>query len=205
MTGFLTSCKSNVNDGGQWDVVVNLLGTYGVIPGFLFRDSRTGTESCPLNKIVITHLRADVMLQCNLYPEFQVSASAQGTLKVMRVTEKMMKEVWNMLMATLGIPPSPDEKIKWEYVDVRGTAKSSIRSSLARSIRSVYNVILPNSVQYLLDFNCRPQRHSSLSITLAEYHETVHRRETGKYLGRSSRSLFNFLFIYSVTGCLPYS
>ena len=85
MTGFLTSCKSNVNDGGQWDVVVNLLGTYGVIPGFLFRDSRTGTESCPLNKIVITHLRADVMLQCNLYPEFQVSASAQGTLKVMRV------------------------------------------------------------------------------------------------------------------------
>ena len=53
------------------------------------------------------------MVVRDLYAELRASAT-EG---------EMMKEVWNMLTATLGVPPSPDEKIKWEYVDARGTAK----------------------------------------------------------------------------------
>jgi bleomycin hydrolase len=29
----------------------------------------------------------------------------------------MMQEVWKMITAVLGVPPSPDESFKWEYND----------------------------------------------------------------------------------------
>ena len=94
----------------------------------------------------------DVMVHHNLYAEFQVSATEQETLKALWVKE-MMKEVWNMLIATLGIPPSLMRRLSGSIL-ARGVLRrfdrepqsNFINSSLARSIQSVYDFIPRSSI-----------------------------------------------------------
>ncbi|KIJ54538.1 hypothetical protein M422DRAFT_58073 [Sphaerobolus stellatus SS14] len=121
--------RSPVSDGGQWDMVVNLLEKYGVIPGVLFPDAQGALESGPVNKILTTRLRAHVMtlreineqLELNKKNGLMTEESVKAHLRKRK--EDMVKEVWNVLTATLGVPPGPNDEIKWEYLDVKGKAK----------------------------------------------------------------------------------
>ena len=46
-----------VNDGGQWDMIVNLVNKYGVVPNEVFPDNAQSTNSSKLNYVVTEKLR----------------------------------------------------------------------------------------------------------------------------------------------------
>ncbi|GJJ12927.1 hypothetical protein Clacol_007174 [Clathrus columnatus] len=115
-----------VNDGGQYDMSINLLTTYGVIPGDIFPESHSSGNSGPLNKILTTRLREHALILRRLHKSLVTSSFDQETRKhILRSKkEELMKEVWQILTITLRAPPSPDQEFTWEYLDKSGNAKS---------------------------------------------------------------------------------
>ncbi|KAF8531876.1 peptidase C1B, bleomycin hydrolase [Gautieria morchelliformis] len=116
---------SPVGDGGQYDMAANLLQRYGVVPQAIFPETHSSSKSPPLNKLLTTRLREHALILRRLYSSLTESLLTKDEqLSVLRSKkEELMREVWNVLTVTLGVPPNPDEKFVWEYVDKSGTAK----------------------------------------------------------------------------------
>lgn len=109
--------QAPVNDGGQWDMVVNILETYGIVPRSVFEESYTSGMSSPFNKVLTSRLRG---YAAELGRMAQAAPASPGALRARK--EEMMQEVWRMITGVLGVPPLPDEPFKWEYVDTSGKA-----------------------------------------------------------------------------------
>jgi len=106
-----------VNDGGQWDMFVNLVKKYGVVPKDAMPESFTSSATSALNKYLTLKLRE---FACTLR-----EAYAKGeTVESLRARkDEMMYTVYHMLCVTLGKPP---EKFTYE---VRDKDKNFIRIS----------------------------------------------------------------------------
>lgn len=99
---------------------VNLLETYGVIPQDIFPESFHSSLTGPLNSLLKTKLREHAIILRNLHSTLR----AQSTLSAAAITatlrskkEELMKEIYTIMSATLGAPPSPDSVFTWDYYD----------------------------------------------------------------------------------------
>jgi len=117
--------KAPINDGGQYDMAANLLEHYGIVPQPVFPETYSSTKSSPLNKLLTTRLREHALILRRLHASLQGSSlTAQDRTSILRgKKEELLQEVWRVLTATLGVPPSPEEKFTYEYVDKAGAAK----------------------------------------------------------------------------------
>lgn len=107
-----------VSDGGQWDMVYNLVEKYGLVPQALYPDSWSAMNSSILNSIVKTKLREFALkLRSMCRSKNGVSAAALSSAKT-----KMMREISLILTLLLGPPPSPDSEFTWQYADKDGKA-----------------------------------------------------------------------------------
>ena len=105
--------KAPVNDGGQWDMVANLVQKYGLVPQKLYPDSYNAMNSSSMGSILTKKLREDALI---------LRAMAASTKKTSKSTllsakAKMMQEIHCILTLMLGPPPKPDDKFTWEFYD----------------------------------------------------------------------------------------
>ncbi|KAF0330474.1 peptidase C1-like family protein [Colletotrichum asianum] len=106
-----------VSDGGQWDMVYNLVQKYGLVPQALYPDSWNAMNSGVLNSIVKTKLREYALI---LRKEIRSGSATAQTLSSTK--EKMVREILSILTLTLGPPPNPREEFTWTYLDKSGKA-----------------------------------------------------------------------------------
>ena len=107
-----------VSDGGQWDMVYNLVEKYGLVPQTLYPDNWSAMNSGVLNSIVKTKLREFALsLRKMVNNPKGVSPGALSLAK-----EKMMKEISLIMTLLLGPPPSPEDEFTWQYTDKDGKA-----------------------------------------------------------------------------------
>lgn len=106
-----------VSDGGQWDMVYNLVQKYGLVPQALYPDSWNAMNSGVLNSIVKTKLREYALI---LRKEIRSGSATAQTLSSTK--EKMVREILSILTLTLGPPPNPREEFTWTYLDKNGKA-----------------------------------------------------------------------------------
>ncbi|KAF9461323.1 peptidase C1B bleomycin hydrolase [Collybia nuda] len=115
-----------VSDGGQWDMAVNLIETYGVVPQSVYPESTHSSLSGPLNALVKTKLREHALVLRRLSDSLHTASVpkeiALSTLRAKK--EELMKETYNILTATLGVPPKPNDTFIWEYSDIDGKVGS---------------------------------------------------------------------------------
>ena len=102
--------RSPVNDGGQWDMVANLVAKYGLVPQKIYPDSFTAMNSAAIDTILTTKLREDAlklraMAVCDMGPALD------------SMQKGMIEEVHQILALMLGPPPKPNQKFTWEYYD----------------------------------------------------------------------------------------
>jgi len=111
-------------DGGQWDMAVNLLENYGLVPQTLYPESTHSSLSGPLNSLLKTKLREDALILRRLATSLRSSyvTEEQILITLRSKKEELMSEVYNILTATLGTPPAKDQKFVWEYTDVNDKA-----------------------------------------------------------------------------------
>lgn len=98
-----------VGDGGQWDMVANLVEKYGLIPQSQYPDAYNASSSSTMNNLITTKLREDALILRHL----------AGTDKssVKGAKEKMMREIHTILTLMLGPPPGAEKEFTWEYYD----------------------------------------------------------------------------------------
>ena len=103
---------SPVGDGGQWDMVANLVEKYGLVPQHLYPDSFNAMNSSTMASLITTKLREDALILRDLASKSPNPRSSVGSMK-----EKMMREIHLMLTLMLGSPPLPNKEMTWEYYD----------------------------------------------------------------------------------------
>jgi bleomycin hydrolase len=106
---------SPVSDGGQWDMVANLVDKYGLVPQSLYPDAFNAMDSSHMGRLITTKLRED----CLRLRSMARSASATST-DLAAAKQKMLREVHLILTLMLGPPPSPTKEFAWEYADAAG-------------------------------------------------------------------------------------
>jgi len=103
-----------VSDGGQWDMVANLVNKYGLVPQKLYPDSWSAMNSGTINSLIKTKLREDALILRDLASE---CSSPHSKASISAMKEKMLREIHLILTLTLGPPPSPSKEFTWEFYD----------------------------------------------------------------------------------------
>ncbi|POR33280.1 Bleomycin hydrolase [Tolypocladium paradoxum] len=150
-----------VSDGGQWDMVYNLVDKYGLVPQTLYPDSWSARNSSVLNTIVKNKLREFALRLRKMArgPEQMAPAVLTG-FKV-----RMMQEIQHIMTLLLGPPPKPTDAFTWQYNDKDGKAHelTITPKDFARDISSaefrVNSVVIESMISLVHD-----PRHEPLSL-----------------------------------------
>ncbi|CAG8541165.1 12332_t:CDS:2 [Funneliformis caledonium] len=103
--------QAPVNDGGQWDMVINILEKYGVVPKSAFPESYNSSNSSKLNWLVTTKLR-DFAYHLR---ELHNAGKDHNTLRCVKIG--MMEEIYRIIAISIGEPP---KKFDWTFRDKNG-------------------------------------------------------------------------------------
>lgn len=95
--------KDPMCDGGQWDMVVNLVEKYGVVPKDCYKETHHSSNSREMNAIFVRKFR-----------EFSLKVRSCDDSTIESTIADMMKDVRALLVKFLGEPPVT---VDWYYND----------------------------------------------------------------------------------------
>ncbi|CAG4932099.1 unnamed protein product [Colias eurytheme] len=98
--------KDPINDGGQWDMIVNLVNKYGVMPKKCFPESFSSRRSLHMNAIIKTKLREFAKELRELVANKASDDEIQATIN------KQIGVIYHIVATCLGTPP---EQFTFEY------------------------------------------------------------------------------------------
>lgn len=86
-------------DGGQWDLFVNLVEKYGVVPNWIMPETKNARETAVMNRLLATKLRRDTLVLRTAH------AAGASTEALAEEKDAMMVEIYRILTIFLGDPP----------------------------------------------------------------------------------------------------
>ncbi|MGD0175459.1 MAG: C1 family peptidase [Candidatus Bathyarchaeia archaeon] len=100
-----------ISDGGQWNMFVNLIRKYGVMPKAFMPETANSSNSDPMNALLASKLRE--------YAKVLRDMNEEGASPTELREKKggLMEEFYKLLCIDLGVPP---EKFYWEWQDKDG-------------------------------------------------------------------------------------
>lgn len=105
---FMHLISDPIQDAGQWDMFVNLVKKYGVIPKEFMPETDSSSESWPMNALITTRLREFASELRRLNTEgFREAGLRERKLEMLEV-------IYRMLAIHLGEPPT---SILWQWRD----------------------------------------------------------------------------------------
>lgn len=94
--------QSGIEDGGQWDMFVNIVKKYGVVPKAAFPETFQSSHTTGINKLLNRYVR-----------KFAVKIQNLETKKEMENLQKeYMHQIYKALCSAFGVPPT---KFSFEY------------------------------------------------------------------------------------------
>lgn len=87
-----------LSDGGQWDMFVNIVKKYGLVPKYVYPESQTSSATVQLNKYLCKIMR-------KYTTELREKVQNEGVEKARELKEEVLKDVYNVLTSTLGEIP----------------------------------------------------------------------------------------------------
>jgi len=100
-----------LSDAGQWDMFVNLVAKYGVVPKAAMPESYSSSASAGMNGVLVARLRADAR-------ELRTMAADGASVEELRAAKgEMLTRFYTMLVIHLGPPPM---HFQWEWRDKDG-------------------------------------------------------------------------------------
>ena len=99
---------SPVQDGGQWDMFVNLIEKYGVVPQSVMAESFQSSQSRMMNQFLTRKLREFA------WTLREMNGKGKKLSELRKEKEKMMSVIYSMLCVCLGDPPT---KFDWQTRD----------------------------------------------------------------------------------------
>ncbi|KAF2362343.1 Peptidase C1B bleomycin hydrolase [Trinorchestia longiramus] len=125
-----------ISDGGQWDMFVNLVLKYGLVPKKCFPESNSSESSGRMNRVLQSKLREYAMEIRSLLSGGDVTEE-----DVRALLQRQMQEVYRIVAITVGAPPS---SFTWQYYDKLKAAKEigpiTPLDFYERHVKPVYDV-----------------------------------------------------------------
>ena len=152
--------KTGIEDGGQWDMVVNLIEKYGIVPYYVMKDTNHAGHTREINYLLDWKLRD---FAAELRKEIDKSRENLVFKK-----EKMMKEIFKLLQIFYGKVP---QFFDFEYsVDLKKE-----NSKYAYSYADI-------SRDYFIDKNLTPQKfyQKYVDTKLHEFISIIHAPQKSK-------------------------
>lgn len=144
-------------DGGQWDMLVNLVQKYGLVPKSAMPETATSGATRALNQMLHTRLvRAAAKIRAEV-------AAGKPAGQMAHTREKAMEDIYNMLCCTLGTPP---ETFNFEYTDKDG-AYHNARALTPQQFYKTYTEA--NLQQYVSVINAPTQDKPYYKTFTVEY------------------------------------
>jgi bleomycin hydrolase len=153
--------QTPINDGGQWDMFINVVEKYGVVPKSAYPETYSSSASSRLNWLVCVKLR-EYAVQIRQAREEGISTAALRAQK-----DKMVAEIHRILMITLGEPP---KKFDWEVKNKDGKV-ISIRNLTPKKF---YGEIINYKVKPYGTICCDKLTFSYASHHLVDRHGVTH-------------------------------
>ncbi|MDU5467536.1 MAG: C1 family peptidase [Peptoniphilus harei] len=94
-----------MGDGGQWDMIKNIIKKYGLVPAYAMKESVNSSATANLNNYLTKILRMYAKNLRNSYKE------EKDLEKLKKMQEEYMKKIYDVLSISLGTPP---EKFDFE-------------------------------------------------------------------------------------------
>lgn len=94
-----------MGDGGQWDMIKNIIKKYGLVPSYAMKESVNSSATVNLNNYLTKILR---MYAKNLRDSYKEEKDLE---KLKKMQEEYMKKIYDVLSISLGTPP---EKFDFE-------------------------------------------------------------------------------------------
>ena len=103
------SCVMNntIGDGGQWDMFVNIVKKYGIVPKNVKVETATSSQTGGMNHLITVELRKFAAKANKLYKE-------KGIVAVRKAKDTLFNKFYNLLVSCYGIPV---KEFDFEYVD----------------------------------------------------------------------------------------
>lgn len=98
-------------DGGQWDMVTNLIAKYGLMPKKCFPETWSSECTTKMNRLIKSKLREFAKELWDMVHDEVVEA---GEEELNKKIESQMETIYRILCICLGNPP---QKFTWEYYD----------------------------------------------------------------------------------------
>lgn len=139
--------RTPLPDGGYWENVVNLIGKYGVVPKNIMPETSSSEGTALMNRVIQRKLRVDAVKLRQMY-------EAEKDIEQMRKEkQKMLADVYKMLVINLGQPP---EQFDWQYEDANSvvselktyTPKSFYEEFVAVDLREYIDLYNDSSKDY---------------------------------------------------------
>jgi bleomycin hydrolase len=126
-----------IQDGGQWDMFVNLMEKYGAVPKSAMPESFQSSQSHMMNRIITRKLRENASTLRNNYYKGANVRDLRG------LKEEMIKVIYNMLCICLGTPP---EIFRWQVHDKKKKFKRFNSLTPSDFYRKHVDIVLQNKV-----------------------------------------------------------
>ena len=124
--------KEPMGDGGQWQMFVNLVEKYGLVPKSVYPETKHSSHSAGLNMVLTKKVRQ----YCRDIRSGEYSK------------EKMLSEVYDILVRFLGKPPT---QFSWEYYTKEGKFKRVSNLTPLKFYKDVVNIPLEEYVSVIND------------------------------------------------------
>ncbi|TKA69300.1 hypothetical protein B0A49_08272 [Cryomyces minteri] len=115
---------SPVGDGGQWDMVANLVAKYGLVPQSLYPDSFNAENTAFMDRLITAKLREDAL-------RLRAMCATSSRHSIAGEKEQMMQEIVRILTISLGPPPAASENFTWEFYDKDGNFRTQTTSPVS--------------------------------------------------------------------------
>lgn len=103
--------KELLSDGGQWDMFVNLVEKYGIVPQMCFTESHSTSFSRNMNNYLKKQLKEFALILRGEIEDDKFTGTDNEKIK------EMMKIIYKMLSLMIGSPMLPNEVVEWNYHD----------------------------------------------------------------------------------------
>ncbi len=98
--------RNPISDGGYWENAKDLIEKYGVVPNEVMPETHSSNKTAIMNKILARKLRVDAAKLRKM------AANGMAVGKLRKAKEKMLAEVYRILVMNMGQPPA---KFDWRY------------------------------------------------------------------------------------------
>jgi len=108
---FMYLLQKPIQDGGQWDMFVNLVKKYGVVPKSFMPETESSSNTRVMNSLITLKLREYAATLKKNYN------SGKTTDELREMKGEMLNQIYKMLVIHLGEPP---KKFLWQWENTDG-------------------------------------------------------------------------------------